>query len=75
MSALRNVLKKNYSRIDGTVAVLVVGSAIVFSSVNLANASAENAPTEPTPEIVTVTVSGSAGQVVTVSGSTGIDIP
>lgn len=74
MSALRNVLKKSSSRIDGTVAVLIVGSAIVFSSgLGLANASSQDAPVTPTHGVVNV--DDSAGKTITISGSTGIDIP
>ena len=73
MSAVSNGTKKKSSRVDGIVAVSVVGAALVFSGFSFANAS----PTAVVPETTqsVVIVGGSAGQTITVSGSAGINLP
>lgn len=73
MSALSNVLKKKSGRVDGTVAVFIVGSALVVSGFGLANASS-NVPVPETTQTV-VTGGGTAVNTVTVSGSFGVTIP
>lgn len=73
MSTVSNVSKKKSGRVDGIVAVSVVGAALVFSGFSFANASS-NVPVPDTTQTV-VSVSGSAGQTITVSGSAGITLP
>lgn len=74
MSVASNEPKHKSSRVDGIVAVTIVGAALVFSGFNLANAAPQRSAETPDQTIQTVTTSGSAGTTVTVSGSAGITL-
>lgn len=73
MSTGNNVSKSKSSRVDGIVAVSVVGAALIFSGFGFANASSNVA----TPDVTrsSIVVGGSTGQTVTVSGSAGLTLP
>ena len=71
MSAIKNFFIKKSDKIDGTVALVVVVGALALSGLNMAQAAPAPVPVEQVQSIVT---SGSAGTVVTVEGSAGVNL-
>lgn len=71
MSAIKNFFSKQSDRIDGSVALVVVVGALALSGLNMASAAPAPAPSEQIQSVVT---SGSAGAVITVEGSAGINL-
>lgn len=74
MSVVSSEPKNKSGRVDGIVAVTIVGAALIFSGFNLANAAPQRSGDTPEQTIQTVTTSGSAGATVTVSGSAGLTL-
>lgn len=74
MSVASNEPKQKSNRVDGIVAVTIVGAALVFSGFNFANAAPQRSGDTPEQTIQTVTTSGSAGATITVSGSAGLSL-
>lgn len=74
MSVASSEPKTKSGRVDGIVAVTIVGAALIFSGFNFANAAPQPAAEVPTQTIQTVTTGGSAGTTVTVSGSAGLTL-
>jgi hypothetical protein len=73
MSAIRNFISKKSDRIDGSVAVIIVAGALAISGLNMASASPAQAPVEQVQTSI-VTGGSSAGTVITVEGSAGVNL-
>lgn len=71
MSAIKNFFSKKSDQIDGSVALIVVVGALALSGLNMASAAPTPAPVE---QVQSVVGGGSAGAVITVEGSAGINL-